>query len=105
MGVNLSTAARKAFDVGLLALSSGLRVGCTYFDQRYEGDRVAPARRLLAPHLDALLRSDIYVAGGVFVGLETALRVRVVRLKTGLSSSESRALVDGVLTLGIGKLW
>ncbi|OGQ77393.1 MAG: hypothetical protein A2289_17150 [Deltaproteobacteria bacterium RIFOXYA12_FULL_58_15] len=104
-GIAAAIGARKVFDVGAFALSGGLKIGGVYFDQRYSGKRLAPPRKRLAPIVDALVRSDVHLPWGFFVGLESTLRVSYLRQKTGLFSVEARTPVQGIFLAGIGKSW
>ena len=103
--LSLSVGARKVFDIRMVALSAGLRIGGIYFDQRYETDRTAPPRQRLHPFLDTVARADFQLPWGWFVGAEGALRASYLREKTALFEEEDRPKVQGLANIGVGTLW
>ncbi|MCP3141765.1 caspase family protein [Pyxidicoccus xibeiensis] len=96
--------ARKVFDVGLLSLSGGARVGAAYVDQRFFG-RTAPRVWQVVPQLDTLLRADLHLPRGFFMGAEVGLRASRVRVTSALGREEVRTPVTPVLAAGTGIRW
>ncbi|MFP2928504.1 caspase domain-containing protein [Pyxidicoccus sp. 3LG] len=96
--------ARKVFDVGPFSLSGGVRVGATYVDQRFFG-RTAPRNWQVVPQLDTLLRADLHLPRGFFVGAEAGLRASRVRVLSELGSEEVRTPVAPVVAAGTGVRW
>ncbi|MBZ4416338.1 caspase family protein [Myxococcus sp. RHSTA-1-4] len=96
--------ARKVFDVGLFSLSGGVRVGATYVDQRFFG-RTAPRNWQVVPQLDTLLRADLHLPRGFFVGAEAGVRASRVRVLSTLGREEVRTPVTPMLAAGTGLRW
>lgn len=103
--VSLTAGARKVFDLRALSLSAGMRAGATYFDQRYRSDRIAPARWQIDPVLDSILRADVHVGQGVFLGIEASVRVLYLRQREGFDGEDSRFPVLGRVLVGAGTRW
>ncbi|WP_257453332.1 caspase family protein [Archangium lipolyticum] len=99
----LRAGARKVFDLGSFSLSGGVRLGATYFDQRFTG-RIAPPRWQLSPHLDTLVRADVRPTRGFFLGVEAGLRASYVRVSS-LEAPSVRTPVTPVFAVGAGMRW
>ncbi len=104
--VALRGGARKVFDVGPVSLSGGIRLGAAYFDQRFQG-RVAPRRWQWVPQLDTLLRADLHLPRGFFLGAEGGVRTSRMRVRTdaGLGPAEWRTPVSPMFAVGAGVRW
>ncbi len=100
----LRVGARKVFDVGLFSLSGGVRVGGSYVDQRFFG-RMAPRHWQVVPQLDTLLRADLHLPRGFFVGAEAGVRASRVRVMSSLGLEEVRTPVTPMLAAGTGLRW
>ena len=102
--VALRAGARKVFDLGAFSLSGGVRLGATFFGQRFTGPRIAPPRWQLSPHLDTVLRADVRPVRGFFLGVEVGLRASFVRVSSPDGASV-RTPVTPVVALGGGVRW
>ncbi len=104
-GIGFSAGLRKAFDLRLATVSLGLRLGAAFFDQRYSGQRLAPSRQRLVPHLDTVLRSEVLAWDSVTVGIEMRLRTSILRKQQGIDATVRETPVQPMLLLGIGRVW
>ncbi|WP_164015593.1 caspase family protein [Pyxidicoccus trucidator] len=100
----LRVGARKVFDMGRFSLSGGVRVGASYVDQRFFG-RTAPRHWQVVPQLDTVLRADLHLPRGLFVGAEAGLRASRVRVLSSLGREEVRTPVTPMLAAGTGLRW
>jgi hypothetical protein len=96
--------ARKVFDVERFSLSGGVRLGASYVDQRFFG-RVAPRLWQVVPHLDTVLRADLHLPRGFFVGVEAGVRASRVRALSLMGQETVRTPVTPMFAAGTGIRW
>ncbi len=102
----LSVCVRKVFDVGQFSLSFGARAGAAFLIQRFDAaDRLAPTRRAVAPFLGLLLRADVRLPRGWFLGWEPALTVATIRSTDGLGDSQRENPLRFSGRMGFGTHW
>lgn len=101
----LGVGARKVFDVGIVSLSAGIRVGLSYMLQHFETMRVAPTSRNVAPSLSTLVRADVNFGDGFFLASEGYARLVALSSVEPDSGKTRSTLVQWGGRLGLGKQW
>jgi len=96
--------ARKVFDVERFSLSGGVRLGASYVDQRFFG-RTAPRLWQVVPQLDTVLRADLHLPRGFFVGVEAGVRASRVRVLPLVGQEAVRTPVTPMFAAGTGMRW
>lgn len=99
---------RRVFDWGRFSFAPGFRVGLSHISQRFQSDRLAPERSQFSPYVDAYGRLEFRLQGGLFFGLDAALRgqhLRVASRGIDLTESDVSRPLSGTLALGLGWRW
>ena len=103
----LTVGGRKVFDLKRFSFSAGIRAGTAYFGQFYEGQRTAPARWMMAPILESVIRATYQIPYGFFIGFESDARIFYIKIREDASTNDelSKTPVQFAVMLGIGKFF